>query len=210
MAPFFINTMAKIDLELYEIKGAKANELARKIVETHHSYVPSWDSVGRRIDWFILVKGKIVGVIGIGSSTYPPCKDILKRLNMDKQGYKDIFNNIANNWRYCLSVSIPNLGTQVLREVRKIAPYAWKMKYGDELKYLITFVGGGNSGAIYKADNWEMIGYTSGLPEHEPLSMKWDSNDKLKDKFVKPTGENKKMIFFKVLKQSNYKPLTLF
>jgi len=73
------------------------------------------------------------------------------------------------------------------------------------LKYLITFVGGGNNGAVYKADNWEHIGYTAGLPEHKSSSMRWDSSESLKKKFVKPTGENRKMIFFKELKK--YKPI---
>ena len=62
------------------------------------------------------------------------------------------------------------------------------------------FVGGGNNGAVYKADNWKHIGFTAGLPEHKSSSMKWDNKDKLKNLFVKPTGENKKMIFIKEIK----------
>lgn len=31
-------------------------------------------SVGRRIDWLVENDGEIVDMIGIGSSTYPPCK----------------------------------------------------------------------------------------------------------------------------------------
>ena len=40
-----------------------------------------------------------------------------------------------------------------------------------------------------------MVGHTAGLPEHDMVSMKWNSKEELKDKFVKPTGENKKLIF---------------
>jgi hypothetical protein len=199
-----------MEISLCQIGDAKGNNIARRIVENYHSYVPSWDSVGRRIDWIIMLDKEIVGVIGIGSATYPPCKDILTRLGVSKEEYKSIFNNIANNWRFCWMKSVPNLGTMVLKRVREIAPYAWKEKYGDDLKYLITFVGGGNNGAVYRADNWEMIGYTSGLPSHESVSMKWDSGEELKQKFVKPTGEDKKMIFFKTLKPIKYEPLTLF
>lgn len=200
-----------MEVELYEICGSSANAKARRMVEQNHSYVPTWDSVGRRIDWFILVNKKIVGVIGVGSATYPPCKDILTKLGVSKEEYKGIFNTIANNWRFCLVEKIPNLGTMVLRKLREIAPIAWHEKYGDELKYLVTFVGGGNNGAVYRADNWEMIGHTSGLPEHSSVSMKWDDGESLKRKFVKPTGEDKKMIFFKTLKKVKYeKPPTLF
>lgn len=199
-----------MELTLCQIGDLRGNNIARRIVENYHSYVPTWDSIGRRIDWVIMLDKEIVGVIGIGSATYPPCKDILTRLGVSKEEYKGIFNNIANNWRFCLIKSVPNLGTMVLKKVREIAPYAWKEKYGDDLKYLITFVGGGKNGAVYKADNWEMIGYTSGLPEHSSVSMKWDSGEELKRKFVKPTGEDRKMIFFKTLKAIKYEPLTLF
>jgi hypothetical protein len=171
--------------------------LAKQIVETHHSYVPTFKSVGRRIDWLVVVDGEVVGMIGIGSSTYPPCKDLLNRLSITKNEYKDIFNNIANNWRFCMSKRIPNVGTRVLKQLRKEAPIEWKKKYGDDLHYLITFVAGGNNGAVYLADNWEAIGYTAGLPKHKCVSMKWDDSDGIKQKFVKPTGENRKIIFFK-------------
>jgi hypothetical protein len=174
------------------------------IIENHHSYVPSNDSVGRRMDWLVYEEDELfhtepVGMIGIGSSVYPPPKDILTHLNITKNEYKDIFNSFANNWRFCMCKHIPNAGTRILKQVRTLAPIAWKEKYGDELKYLLTFVAGGNNGAVYRADNWSMIGETSGLPAHRSSSMKWDSKEELKDKFVKPTGENKKLIFFKTL-----------
>ena len=87
-----------------------------------------------------------------------------------------------------------------LKELRRQAPLHWKQKYNDELKYLITFVAGGNNGAVYKADNWKMIGVTAGLPKHKSLSMKWHNKEELKKLYVKPTGENKKLIFIKEIK----------
>jgi hypothetical protein len=190
-----------MNLQLKLITTDREQLKARDIVENHHSYVPTYDSVGRRIDWLVMVDGEICGMIGIGSSTYPPCKDILNKLNVSKSEYKLLFNNIANNWRFCLTKKIPNLGTQVLKQLRTIAPIEWERKYGDKLLYLITFVGGGNNGAVYRADNWEVIGHTSGLPEHKSVSMKWDTKDTIKQKFVKPTGENQKIIFFKKLRR---------
>lgn len=173
--------------------------IAKQIVEQYHSYVPTFNSVGRRIDWLIYNNDEVVGMIGIGSATYPPCKDVLKYLQVSKEEYKTLFNNIANNWRFCMKTNIPNAGTQILKQLRKVAPIEWKAKYGDDLKYLMTFVGGGHNGAVYKADNWNIIGETSGLPSHKSVSMKWDDNFAIKTKFVKPTGENKKIIFFKEL-----------
>ena len=40
-----------------------------------------------------------------------------------------------------------------------------------------------------------MVGHTAGLPKHDMVSMKWNNKEELKEKFVKPTGENKKLIF---------------
>ena len=74
-------------VELFTIENELQREIARKIVERNHSYVPSFNSVGRRIDWLVCVNDRIVGVIGIGSATYPPCKDVLERLGMNKEEY---------------------------------------------------------------------------------------------------------------------------
>ena len=55
--------------------------------------MPTTRSVGRRIDWLIYVDedfmSRPVGMIGIGSSVYPPPKDLLNYLGTDKFGYKD-------------------------------------------------------------------------------------------------------------------------
>lgn len=191
-----------ITLQLVETDIQK--KMVKNIIEKHHSYVPSNRSVGRRIDWLIYkddtFPSECLGMVGIGSSVYPPPKDILSYVGMTKSEYKDNFNSFANNWRYCLTKSIPNLGSQVLKQLREQGLLYWKSKYGDDLKYMITFVGGGNNGAVYKADNWKHIGHTAGLPEHKSSSMKWDNKEKLKKLFVKPTGENKKMIFIKEIK----------
>ena len=188
-----------MNIELKLISNESDRELAKNIVENHHSYVPTYKSVGRRIDWLIYIDDELCGMIGIGSSTYPPCKDILRHLGMTKNDYKEQFNSFANNWRFCMMKSVKNAGTGILKRLRKQAPVEWKRKYGDDLKYLITFVGAGHNGAVYLADNWSCIGKTSGLPSHKSVSMKWDDGDKIKEKFVKPTGENAKLIFIKEL-----------
>lgn len=96
-----------------------------------------------------------------------------------------------------MSERIPNLGTRILKELRTQAPIEWEKKYNNKLTHIMTFVGGGHNGAVYKADNWIEIGQTAGLPKHKSSSMKWDSKEQLKEKFVKPTGENKKIILIK-------------
>ena len=137
-------------------------------------------------------------MIGIGSSFYPPPKDILRYVGMSKDEYKNNFNHFANNWRFCFIKKVKNAGTQVLKQVRLQGPVEWKEKYGDDLKYIITLVAGGNNGAVYKADNWLEIGKTAGLPkDRKTISLKWDSQKKINDRFIKPTGEDRKTIFIK-------------
>jgi hypothetical protein len=174
-------------------------KLVKDIITNHHSYVPTTSSVGRRIDWLIRHENRIVGMIGIGSSVYPPPKDLLNYLQTTKEEYKNLFNSIANNWRFCMSERVPNLGTRILKELRHHAPIEWKNKYNNDLNHIMTFVGGGHNGAVYKADNWKVIGQTSGLPPHKSSSMKWNNKEQLKELFVKPTGENKKIILIKTL-----------
>ena len=186
-------------MHLQLVESDIQKKLVKKIITNHHSYVPSNRSVGRRIDWLIYEDDKFpsrcIGMIGIGSSVYPPPKDLLNYVGMTKSEYKDNFNSFANNWRYCMTTSIPNAGSQILKQLRYLAPIEWEKKYKNFLSHLITFVGGGNNGAVYRADNWDMVGYTAGLPEHDMVSMKWDGKQQLNNKFVKPTGENKKLIF---------------
>jgi hypothetical protein len=192
-------------IELVQVKTPEQKLLVKNIIENNHSYVPTNSSVGRRIDWLIyhqeddMVLPECIGMIGLGSSVYPPPKDILRHLGMSKQEYKVAFNSIANNWRFCFSKRIKNAGTQVLKQLRQKAPGAWKEKYGDDLKCIITFVGAGKNGAVYLADNWKQIGETAGLPAHKSSSMKWHTGEELKELFVKPTGENKKIILIKDL-----------
>lgn len=191
-------------IELVEVTTKEQKALVKEIIENNHSYVPTNASVGRRIDWLIYLHTDLplpecIGMIGIGSSVYPPPKDILNFLGVKKDEYKDMFNQIGNNWRFCFCKSVKNAGTQVLKQMRQKAPVAWKRKYGDNLTHIITFVGAGKNGAVYLADNWKNIGETAGLPQHKSSSMKWHNKEELKDLFVKPTGENKKIIFIKKL-----------
>jgi hypothetical protein len=71
---------------LEQVTSKQQKEVVKHIIENYHSYVPTNSSVGRRIDWLIyesLEFGSVpVGMIGLGSSVYPPPKDILIRMNV--------------------------------------------------------------------------------------------------------------------------------
>ena len=170
-------------------------KIAGQIVIDHHSYVASARTVGRCLKYLIRFDNRIIGTFWIGSGFKPTPKAILNYFNIGQKEYDLIFNNIADNKRFCMSERIPNIGSQILKRIRNRAAIDWKNRYGDELIAIITTVGQFHNGAVYLADNWKNIGETAGLPSNrKSVSMKWDSADDIKVKYVKPTGENKKKI----------------
>ena len=62
------------------VKTQVQKDMVKHIIVKNHSYVPTYRSVGRRIDWLIYDDHSFplhaVGMIGIGSSVYPPPKDM--------------------------------------------------------------------------------------------------------------------------------------
>lgn len=170
-------------------------KLADSIVVKHHSYVASARTVGRVIKYLIWHNNSVVGTFWIGSGFKPTPKSILNYFGKSQSEFDKMFNQVADNKRFAMAESIPNLGSQVLKEVRRRAGRDWQDKYGDELKAIVTTIGAGKTGAVYLADNWEKIGETAGLPgQRKSVSMKWDDAEQIAEKFVKPTGENKKTI----------------
>lgn len=73
------------------------------------------------------------------------------------------FNDVANNIVYCLTNhKNKNAGTKLLKLCRQDAIKWWHERYGDILKAFQTFILPPRTGAVYKADNWEEIGRTTG------------------------------------------------
>ena len=124
-----------------------------------------------------------------------------EEINRCQNESKAKLNLIKNNLpEHKLKTSGTRYTPLALRQQKPRAIFWLTKKYGDELKYIITLVAGGNNGAVYKADNWEYIGKTAGLAkERESFSVKWSSAEHLAKTFIPPTGENKKLIFIKEL-----------
>jgi hypothetical protein len=93
-------------IELIEVNTAEQKSLVKNIIENNHSYVPTNSSVGRRIDWLIFEHKddslpECIGMIGIGSSVYPPPKDILRFLGVSKDEYKNKVLKKLVEVKYC-------------------------------------------------------------------------------------------------------------
>jgi hypothetical protein len=169
--------------------------IADQIVEQHHSYVASSKTVGRCLKYIIKHKDKDVGTFWIGSGFKPTPKAILNYFSMSQSEFDKIFNEVADNKRFCMKEQIPNAGTQILSAIRKRAKLDWFEYYNNDLKAIITTIGNNKKGAVYLADNWKKIGETAGLPEDRlSVSMKWNDAEEINSRYVKPDGENKKTI----------------
>lgn len=186
---------SEINLSVRIAESSIDKKIADCIVTEHHSYVASARTVGRCIKYVINLNDEDVGTFWIGSGFKPTPKSILTYFGKSQKEFDKIFNNIADNKRFCMSKRIPNLGSQILKKIRFRARCDWQERYGDDLIAIVTTIGGQKSGSVYLADNWIKIGETAGLPsQRKSVSMKWDDKEEIKQKYVKPTGENKKTI----------------
>ncbi len=182
-------------LQIFFARNHHEKSLANEMVLKHHSYVASIKTVGRVMKYLIKFDDRLVGTFWLGSGFKPTPKAILNYFNMKQAEFDKIFNEVADNKRFAMVESIPNLGSQVLRKVRERAASDWLEQYGDNLRAIVTTIGADKSGAVYLADNWKLIGETSGLPTNrKAVSMKWNDADEIAQRYVKPSGENKKLI----------------
>ena len=183
-----------LKIRIAETKEDK--KIADNLVIDHHSYVNSARVVGRCLKYIISYQDKDIATFWLGSGFKPTPKAILNFFNKSQSEFDKMFNEVADNKRFCIKENpIDNLGSQILSMVRKRAKTDWLNRYGNELKGILTTIGDGKNGAVYLADNWKQIGQTAGLPKREKsVSMKWNTTKEIKERYVKPTGENKKLI----------------
>ncbi len=182
-----------LNITIAESKEDK--QKADQLVIKHHSYVASARTVGRVIKYLIWYEERLVGTFWIGSGFKPTPKAILSFFKKSQSEFDKMFNKVADNKRFAMAESLPNLGSQILKLIRNRAKEDWFNRYGDDLLAIVTTIGADKNGSVYLADNWQKIGETAGLPDkRKSVSMKWNDNEEISERFVKPTGENKKLI----------------
>jgi hypothetical protein len=182
-------------LHIRVAKSKQDKNIANEIVVKYHSYVASSRTVGRCIKYIVNYENEDIGTFWLGSGFKPTPKSVLTHFNKSQSEFDKMFNNVADNKRFCMIKNVPNLGTQILKNIRDRSKRDWYEFYGDDLFAIITTIGNGKKGSVYLADNWIKIGETAGLPKNrKSISMKWNNSETIKERFVAPTGENKKTI----------------
>jgi len=146
-------------------------------MNTYHSYMKYKDTCSRRINWIVLENNSknIIGAVGVNSAVFAmnPRDDFI---GWDKEFRLKNLVNIANNYRFCLireNITIPRVGSQVLKALRFYAPIEWEKRYGDRLVLLETLVKPPWTGSVYKADNWIYVGKTKGISFSKAPLKSW-------------------------------------
>lgn len=162
------------------IKRAVDKEMRKALkdfVNAHHSYIKWADRPSRKMYWGLYEDDKLVGCFGLASAYDRP-----KAVKEFMATHGIAFNEIGNNIVYCLyGYNSQNVGTQFLKLVRHDARLWWKERYGDDLKALQTFILPPRSGALYKADNWEQLGSTTGGSTIKVRTLYGEDREKYKD-----------------------------
>ena len=131
---------------------------AKTLINTYHSYIRYADRPSRKLYWLLYQHDTAVGVFALGSAFARPAA-----VATFMQTHALQFNEVANNIVYCLAPhETPNLGTQFLARCRRDAISWWNERYEDRLKAFQTFILPPRTGAMYKADNWTLLGATTG------------------------------------------------
>jgi hypothetical protein len=210
----------KIIIYTYRIERETTTELrtkGREFINTYHSYIKWSDRPSRKIYWNLYENETMVGVFALSSVFDKPksVKEYMIKYNLKS-------NEIGNNIVFCLAnQKNKNAGTILLSMVRKDAISWWYERYGDLLKAFQTFILPPRTGAVYKADNWQQIGITSGSNVQVRTIRECDL-EKYKDKDIRKSvyksGEiryiyhefvitNKKLIFMKLNKEKEINKL---
>lgn len=166
-----VNVKSNIkSLRLVRVTEDTQRALFTSIVKNYHSYVPQSVTVGRQINYLVELDGKTIGCIGMAQAPNFPSRTMLHYFRLRNMGnaYKpkwlELLPHIGNNWRFTLTPEAPkNAASRILSVFTVIGAKDWKERYGDELKWVVTYLGPGKTGAAYKACGWKYIGHSAGV-----------------------------------------------
>jgi hypothetical protein len=147
------------------LEFCKSSDPRYQAIRDRH-YVANHGTQGQQLHFIIHYKDQVVGIISAASSVY--CvkpRDDFFQIPSDKLTRQQLYlPAIINNTVFRLEYHEKNLATKVLAKWRKVSIDLWQQLYGVEVIGFETFVVENDTrkGALYKADNWDMVGYTSG------------------------------------------------
>ena len=131
-------------------------------------YIPNNGCHGQQLHYLVMVDGQHLGVISGASAVYGvKARDLF--FGIDHAKRKVQLNSIINNVVYRIEGAPRNVPSQALAMWRKRIAADWEFLYQVKVAGFETFVieadlddGRTRTGALYRADNWSMLGLTSG------------------------------------------------
>lgn len=159
-----------------ELEYVKRSDPRYQAIRNRH-YIPNRGTHGQQLHFLILLEGRLIGIISGASSVYGvAARDAFFNIPSDakiKQRY--YLPAIINNTVFRLEEHRPNLATQVLAKFRRVVARLWEELYQVPVIGFETFVieTPTRKGALYKADNWTLVGQTKGsTKQHRGLENK--------------------------------------
>lgn len=150
----------------FDLIRCKRNCAEYKAIRDRH-YIPNHGAVGQQMHYLICMDDEVIGIISGGASAYSvKCRDDYFGITKDNRDVA--LNGIVDNTVFRLERNLPNLGTQILKAWRKQVAIDWQKKYGVRVAGFETFIieDERRKGALYKADNWQLAGVTSGSSKY--------------------------------------------
>ena len=144
------------------LEQCKRTDPRYKEIRDRH-YIPNHGCIGQQIHYLVFLDEEVVGIISGASAVYA-VKARDDYFGLTKDNKRPGLNSIINNVVFRLEKNIKNLGSQILALWRRTIARDWEAKYGVKVHGFETFIIGNEVrfGALYKADNWDYVGMTSG------------------------------------------------
>lgn len=131
-------------------------------------YIPNNGCHGQQLHYLVMLDGRQLGVISGASAVYG-VKARDQFFGIDHAQRKVQLNSIINNVVYRVEGAPRNVPSQALALWRKRIAADWEYLYQVKVAGFETFVieadiedGRTRTGALYRADNWAMLGITAG------------------------------------------------
>jgi len=133
-------------------------------------YIPNSGCHGQQLHYMVFLDGQQLGIVSGASAVYGvKARDQFFGIAADAATRKTQLCSIINNVVYRVEGAPRNVPSQALAMWRKRIAADWEALYQVRVAGFETFVieedledGRRRSGALYRADNWELLGLTAG------------------------------------------------
>jgi predicted transposase YbfD/YdcC len=162
----------------------------QQLLDQHH-YLGGLRPVGERLFYFAQdAAGRWVAV-SVFSAAAKHLKHRDEWIGWSEEQRRRRLSLVTNQSRFLLlpDVSVPNLGSRVLRLTLQRLPQDWQTRYGHPVEVVETFVDPEQfNGTVYTASGWIELGHTDGWGRRQ--RDYYVKHDKPKRLFVRPLHHN--------------------